>query len=64
MKYPYAVNRTRIIQTQIEYDDENIEQSSTTVENNTAAFLELLLLSQVKSVKKPKKRQNLLMLHK
>ena len=45
MKYPYAVNRTRIIQTQIEYDDENIEQSSTTVENNTAAFLELLLLS-------------------
>ena len=44
MKCPYAVNRTRIIQTQIEYDDENIEQSSTTVENITAAFLELLPL--------------------
>ncbi len=43
MKCPYAVNRTRIIQTQIEYDDENIEQGSTTVENNTATFLECLL---------------------
>lgn len=42
MKCPYAVDRHRVMQTSIDYDEEGIEIGSQTIEHNTAAFTDCL----------------------
>lgn len=42
MKCPYAVDRHRVLQTSIDYDEEGVEVGSQTVEHNTAEFTNCL----------------------
>ena len=42
MKCPYAVDRHRVTQVVIDYNDEGVEIGSQTVEHNTAVFVDCL----------------------
>ncbi|MBR2048286.1 MAG: hypothetical protein IJ960_06775 [Oscillospiraceae bacterium] len=42
MKCPYAVNRHRVVQVSIDYDEEGVEIGSQTVEHNTAELVNCL----------------------
>ena len=42
MKCPYAVNRHRVTQTSIDYDEDGVEIGSQIVERNTAEFVNCL----------------------
>lgn len=42
MKCPYAVDRHRVVQVVIDYNDEGVEIGSQTVEHNTATFVNCL----------------------